>query len=84
MPEAAGNKAIGGTKAIGNKGDWEQRRSGIKAIGLHQRLSICFNSRMKQPVLPIEIPKAERTPLVDWLLNLVAQQQQVIENQQDI
>lgn len=33
--------------------------------------------------LPIEIPKIERTPLVDWLLNLVAQQQQVIENQQD-
>ncbi len=32
---------------------------------------------------PSEIPESERTPLVNWLLNLVAQQQQVIENQQD-
>ena len=32
---------------------------------------------------PSEIPESESTPLVNWLLNLVAQQQQVIENQQD-
>ncbi len=37
---------------------------------------------MKLPQLPIEIPKAERTPLVNWLLNLVAEQQQIIEKQQ--
>jgi uncharacterized coiled-coil protein SlyX len=41
-------------------------------------------------LFPIEIPESERTPLVNWLLNLVAEQklvvknqQQVIENQQD-
>ena len=32
--------------------------------------------------LPIEIPEGERTPLVNWLLNLVAEQQQIIEKQQ--
>ena len=32
--------------------------------------------------LPIEIPEEERTPLVNWLLNLVAEQQQIIEKQQ--
>jgi anion-transporting ArsA/GET3 family ATPase len=32
--------------------------------------------------LPIEIPETERTPLVNWLLNLVAEQKQVIENQE--
>lgn len=32
--------------------------------------------------LPIEIPDGERTPLVNWLLNLVAEQQQIIEKQQ--
>ena len=37
---------------------------------------------MKLPNLPIEIPEAERTPLVNWLLNLVAEQQQLIEKQQ--
>ena len=31
---------------------------------------------------PIEIPEEERTPLVNWLLNLVAEQQQTIEKQQ--
>ena len=31
---------------------------------------------------PIEIPEEERTPLVNWLLNLVAEQQQIIEKQQ--
>ena len=36
------------------------------------------------PNLPIEIPSSELTPLVNWLLNLVAQQQQVIENQQEM
>ncbi len=33
-------------------------------------------------LLPIEIPETERTPLVNWLLNLVAEQKQVIENQE--
>ena len=37
---------------------------------------------MTLPNLPIEIPEAERTPLVNWLLNLIASQQQVIEKQQ--
>ena len=32
--------------------------------------------------LPIEIPEVERTPLVNWLLNLVASQQEIIEKQQ--
>lgn len=32
--------------------------------------------------LPIEIPEVERTPLVNWLLNLVTEQQQIIEKQQ--
>ena len=31
---------------------------------------------------PIEIPEEKRTPLVNWLLNLVAEQQQTIEKQQ--
>ena len=38
---------------------------------------------MTLPNLPIEIPETERTPLVNWLLNLIENQQQVIENQQD-
>ena len=32
--------------------------------------------------LPIEIPEGERTPLVNWLLNLVGSQQRIIEKQQ--
>jgi len=39
---------------------------------------------MTPTFLPIEIPEAERTPLVNWLLNLIVQQQQVISNQQEI
>jgi uncharacterized coiled-coil protein SlyX len=31
---------------------------------------------------PIEIPEEERTPLVNWLLNLVSEQQQTIEKQE--
>ena len=31
---------------------------------------------------PIEIPEEERTPLVNWLLNLVAEQQEIISKQQ--
>ena len=34
--------------------------------------------------LPIEIGESERTPLVNWLLNLVAEQQQIIEKQQQL
>ena len=30
-----------------------------------------------------DIPESERTPLVKWLLNIIAQQQQVIEQQQE-
>lgn len=36
---------------------------------------------MTPSFLPIEILEPERTPLVNWLLNLITQQQQVIENQ---
>lgn len=32
--------------------------------------------------LPIEIPEVERRPLVNWLLNVVTEQQQIIEKQQ--
>ncbi|MGK7875194.1 MAG: hypothetical protein AB4426_18440 [Xenococcaceae cyanobacterium] len=63
----------------GNKGDREQM-----AIGLLQGLFICFNSRMTLPNFPIEIPESEHTLLVNWLLNLVAQQQQLIEKQQQL
>ena len=38
---------------------------------------------MAIPSFPSEIPESERTPLVKWLLNIVAQQQQVIEQQQE-
>lgn len=38
---------------------------------------------MAIPRSPSEIPESERTPLVEWLLNIVAQQQQVIEHQQE-
>jgi len=38
---------------------------------------------MTLPNLPLDIPETERTPLVNWLLNLIENQQQVIENQQD-
>ena len=34
-------------------------------------------------LLTIKIPESERTPLVNWLLNLVAEQKQVIENQEE-
>ena len=33
--------------------------------------------------LPIEIPEGERTPLVNWLVNLVAEQQEIISKQQE-
>jgi DNA-binding protein H-NS len=36
---------------------------------------------MRLPNLPIEIPDSERSPLVNWLLDLITSQQQVIENQ---
>jgi uncharacterized coiled-coil protein SlyX len=39
---------------------------------------------MTPPFLPIEIPEAERTPLVNRLLNVIAQQQQAISKQQEI
>ena len=38
---------------------------------------------MTLPNLPFEIPESEHTPLVKWLLNIIAQQQQVIEQQQE-
>ncbi len=40
------------------------------------------NRRMEMPPSLSEISESERTPLVKWLLNLVAEQQQVIEQQQ--
>jgi hypothetical protein len=38
---------------------------------------------MTLPYLAIDIPEGERTPLVNWLLNLIAQQQQLLEDQQE-
>ena len=38
---------------------------------------------MKREKLPIEIPKGERTPLVNWLVSLVAEQQEIIWEQQE-
>lgn len=38
---------------------------------------------MTIPRAPFEIPESERTPLVEWLLNIIEQQQQVIEQQQE-
>ena len=38
---------------------------------------------MTSPASPFEIPETERTPVVEWLLNIIAQQQQVIEQQQE-
>ena len=38
---------------------------------------------MKLFHLPIEITEGERTPLVNWLVNLVAEQQEIIEKQQE-
>lgn len=38
---------------------------------------------MTIPATRFEIPESERTPLVEWLLNIIAQQQQVIEQQQE-
>ncbi len=60
-----------GNCSITTGGDRETRRRGKKALGLLQRLSICFNIKMTLSHLPIEIPEGERTPLVNWLLNLV-------------
>ena len=36
---------------------------------------------MTLPHFPVEIPESERTPLVNWLLELIVQQQEVSENQ---
>jgi DNA-binding transcriptional MerR regulator len=38
---------------------------------------------MTLPYLAIDIPEGEQTPLVNWLLNLIAQQQQLLESQQE-
>ena len=38
---------------------------------------------MKLFHLPIEIPEGEGTALVNWLVNLVAEQQEIIEKQQE-
>ena len=39
---------------------------------------------MTHPFLPAEISESERTPLVNWLLQVIEQQQQVIEQQQQV
>jgi uncharacterized coiled-coil protein SlyX len=39
---------------------------------------------MTHPFLPVEISESERTPLVNWLLQVIEQQQQVIEQQQGV
>jgi septal ring factor EnvC (AmiA/AmiB activator) len=44
---------------------------------------IWLNQNMTLPYLAIDIPEGERTPLVNWLLNLIAQQQQLLEGQQE-
>ncbi len=59
------------------------RRSEKKENGVAQKLSLCFNSRMILDKLPIEIPEGERTPLVNWLVNLIAEQQEIISKQQE-
>lgn len=41
------------------------------------------NRNMELPPTLSEIPESERTPLVKWLLNIIAEQQQVIEQQQE-
>ena len=38
---------------------------------------------MTSPASPFEIPESERTPLVEWLVNIIGQQQQVMEQQQE-
>jgi uncharacterized coiled-coil protein SlyX len=38
---------------------------------------------MELPPSLSNIPESERTPLVKWLLNIIAQQQVVIEQQQE-
>ena len=45
---------------------------------------IWLNQNMTVPYLAIDIPEGERTPLVNRLLNLIAQQQQLLEGQQEI
>ncbi len=37
---------------------------------------------MKGPQLPVDIPLEEQTPLVNWLLTIIADQQRMIEQQQ--
>ncbi len=44
---------------------------------------IWLNQNMTLPYLAIDIPEGERTPLVNRLLNLIAQQQQLLEGQQE-
>ena len=46
-------------------------------------LQIWFNENMQIPHLAIDIPSGEITPLVSSLLNIIAQQQQMIESQQE-
>ena len=41
------------------------------------------NRNMELPPSLSDIPESERTPLVKWLLNIIAQQQVVIEQQQE-
>ncbi|MEG4025562.1 MULTISPECIES: hypothetical protein [unclassified Microcoleus] len=39
---------------------------------------IWLNQNMTLPYLAIDIPQGERTPLGNWLLNLIAQQPQLL------
>ena len=54
-----------------------------KGEGVAFESRIWSNRSMTIPASPFEIPESERTPLVEWLLNIIAQQQQVIEQQQE-
>ncbi len=51
-------------------------------MGLRERALMWSNRSMELPPSLSDIPESERTPLVKWLLKIIAQQQQVIEQQQ--
>jgi Membrane-bound metallopeptidase len=66
-----------------DRGAEENRVLKEKSAGVAFESRIWSNRSMTCPASPFEIPESERTPLVEWLLNIIAQQQQVIEQQQE-
>ena len=63
--------------------DGEVHKCNVLYQAIPYLLQYGLNRSMAIPTSPSEIPESERTPLVEWLLNIVAQQQQVIEQQQE-